>query len=166
MIDEKGTLDEFYRGWEVYQGRLITALAPLDQAQLDLKAAPHLWSVRMLACHVIAARAWWFHSWMGEGSPQFGRMTDWDEDEELATRPAAEIIRGLEESWSVIKSKLNSWSPADLTKEFTRPVPNEAGLRPVRSRQFIIWHLVEHDLHHGGEISFSLGMHGLAGIDL
>jgi uncharacterized damage-inducible protein DinB len=161
-----GILGEFYRGWDVYQGLLIGAIAPLDQAQLDLAPAPHLWSVRMIACHIVAARAWWFHSWMGEGSSEFGRMTNWDEDEALATRPAAEIVRGLEGSWSVIKSGLGRWSPSDLTKEFVRPVPNEAGERPNRSRQWIVWHLVEHDLHHGGEISFSLGMHGITGIDL
>jgi uncharacterized damage-inducible protein DinB len=45
-------------------------------------------------------------------------------------------------------------------------VPNEAGERPRRTRQWIIWHLVEHDVHHGGEISFSLGMHGVTGLDL
>lgn len=141
-------------------------IAPLGQAELDLKAAPDLWSVRTLACHVIAARAWWMHSWMGEGSPEFGRMTDWDEDQALATRSAAEIVRGLELSFSVIKSGLQRWSPAELTEEFVRPTPNEAGERPSRSRQWIIWHLVEHDVHHGGEISFSLGMRGVPGLDL
>jgi uncharacterized damage-inducible protein DinB len=157
---------EFYRGWEVYQGRLVGVLAPLSQAQLDLAAAPHLWPVRTVACHVVAARAWWFHSWMGEGGPELGRLVDWDEGEALATRPAPEIVRGLEESWSVIRSRLERWSPADLQKEFVRPTPNAAGERPRRSRQWIVWHLVEHDLHHGGEISFCLGMHGVRGIDL
>jgi uncharacterized damage-inducible protein DinB len=165
-FEGEGVVSEFYRGWELYQSRLVGAIAPLDQAQLDLAAAPHLWSVRTLACHVIGARAWWFHAWMGEGSVEFGRMTDWDEDEALATRPAAEIVRGLEESWSVIKSGLERWAPAELAQEFQRPMPNAAGERPWRSRQWIVWHLVEHDLHHGGEISFSLGMHGVAGIDL
>jgi hypothetical protein len=28
------------------------------------------------------------------------------------------------------------------------------------------WHAIEHDLHHGGELSFALGMHGLPAIDL
>ena len=163
---EDGILGEFYRGWELYQGRLIGAIAPLDQAQLDLAAAPHLWSVRTLACHIIATRASWFHSWMGEGPAEFGQMAQWDEDQALATRPASEIVRGLEESWLVIKSGLDRWSPTDLKQEFMRPVPNEAGRRPMRSRQWIVWHLVEHDLHHGGEISFSLGMHGVAGLDL
>jgi len=157
---------EVRRGYEDHQRRLVKMIAPLDQIQLDLAAAPHLWSVRTLACHIIAARAWWMHSWMGEGSPEFANMTDWDEDEALATRPAGEIVRGLEESFSVIKSGMERWSPAELAQEFTRPTPNEAGNRPARARQWIIWHLVEHDVHHGGEISFSLGMHGVEGLDL
>jgi uncharacterized damage-inducible protein DinB len=165
-FEGEGILAEFHRGWEVYQGRLVGAIAPLDQAQLNLTAAPHLWSVRMLACHIIAARAWWLYHWMGEGATEFGQMVGWDEDEALPTRPAAEIVRGLDESWSVIKSGLERWSADDLKKEFVRPIPNDAGERPKRAGQWIVWHLVEHDLHHGGEISFSLGMHGVKGLDL
>ena len=165
-IDGSGLAAEVARGYEAHQRKLVKMIAPLDQAQLDLAAAPHLWSVRTLACHIVAARAGWMHSWMGEGSAEFGAMTDWDEDEALATRSAAEIVRGLEESFAVIKSGLERWSPSDLTEEFVRPTPNAAGERPKRSRQWIIWHLVEHDVHHGGEISFSLGMHGVSGLDL
>lgn len=163
---EGGLADEVARGYEAHQRRLVKMIGPLDQAQLDLAAAPHLWSVRTLACHIVAARAWWMHSWMGEGSAEFGSMTDWDEDEALATRTADEIVKGLEESFAVIKSGLERWSPSDLVEEFVRPTPNKAGERPKRSRQWIIWHLVEHDVHHGGEISFSLGMHGVPGLDL
>ena len=166
VAEGNGIVREFYRGWELYQGRLIGAIAPLDQDQLNLAAAPHLWSVRMLACHIVAARSWWLHTWMGEGSPEFGKMTQWDEDEALATRPASEIVRGLEESWAVMKAGLDRWTPDDMLQEFIRPVPNEAGERPRRNREFIVWHLIEHDLHHGGEISFSLGMHGVPGLDL
>jgi uncharacterized damage-inducible protein DinB len=34
------------------------------------------------------------------------------------------------------------------------------------TRQWIIWHVLEHDLYHGGELSFALGAQGLPGIDL
>ena len=157
---------EVRRGYEEHQRLLVKMVAPLEPAQLDLAAAPHLWSVRTLACHIIGARAWWMHSWMGEGSPEFGAMTEWDEDESLATRTSAEIVRGLEDSFAVIKSGMERWSQAELAQEFIRPRPNQEGKRPGRTRQWIIWHLVEHDLHHGGEISFSLGMHGVPGLDL
>ncbi|GER91949.1 hypothetical protein KDW_61110 [Dictyobacter vulcani] len=34
------------------------------------------------------------------------------------------------------------------------------------TRQWVIWHLIEHDLHHGGELSFVLGAHNISAIDL
>jgi len=56
---------------------------------------------------------------------------------------------------------LRRWTPNDLTVEFSRP-----GHDPSAStRQWVIWHLIEHDLHHGGEISQILGSHGLPGLD-
>jgi uncharacterized damage-inducible protein DinB len=166
LPDQGSFAAEIARGYEAHQRRLVKMIAPLDQAQLDIAAAPHLWPVRTLASHIVSARAGWMHSWMGEGSAAFGRMTEWDEDEALATRPATEIVRGLEESFAVIKAGLERWTAADLKEEFIRPTPNEQGERPKRSRQWIIWHLIEHDLTHGGEISFSLGMHGVPGLDL
>jgi uncharacterized damage-inducible protein DinB len=30
----------------------------------------------------------------------------------------------------------------------------------------VVWHLIEHDLHHGGEISQILGSHGVSALDL
>ena len=34
--------------------------------------------------------------------------------------------------------------------------------KPVEvSRAWVVWHVLEHDLHHGGEISLTLGMHGI-----
>ena len=29
------------------------------------------------------------------------------------------------------------------------------------SRAAVVWHVLEHDLHHGGEISLIFGVHGL-----
>jgi uncharacterized damage-inducible protein DinB len=156
----------YYSGWENYQRLLAGAIAPLDDQQLDLRAAPHLWSVRMLANHVAATRAWWFHSWMGEGGPEFDAMADFDEGEESERRPAPEIVKGLEATWSLVDSRLRLWTEADLDARFQRPRPNAAGERPWRDRRYIVWHVAEHDLHHGGEISFSLGMHGVPAIDL
>lgn len=167
MAVEKGlSVSGYYSGWGVYHRRLVTAIAPLEQAHLRLQAAPNLWSIGMLGSHIIAARAWWFHFWMKEGGEEFGELAEWDEGEAMAVRSAAEIVRGLEVTWQLIESRLAVWTSGDLQKQFQRPTPNDAGKRPRRTRQWIIWHVLEHDLHHGGEISFSLGIHGLPGIDL
>jgi uncharacterized damage-inducible protein DinB len=162
-----GSVAAYYSGWADYQRLLAGAIAPLDGEQLGLRAAPHLWSVRMIANHVVAARAWWFHSWMGEGGQGFDpAMVDFDEGEESERRPAPEIVAGLEASWTLVDSALRRWSDADLDARFQRPVPNAEGARPWRDRRYIVWHVAEHDLHHGGEISLSLGMHGIPAIDL
>jgi hypothetical protein len=39
-------------------------------------------------------------------------------------------------------------------------------VRPAVSRQQIIWGVLEHDIHHGSEISTTLGVHGLPVVEL
>lgn len=58
---------------------------------------------------------------------------------------------------------LQRWTPEDMDYVFK----GERGGRPYElSRQWVTWHVIEHDLHHGGEFSFSLGAHGLTTPDL
>jgi uncharacterized damage-inducible protein DinB len=33
-----------------------------------------------------------------------------------------------------------------------------------RTRQWMIWHVLEHEIHHGGELSLALGNYALPGI--
>ncbi len=160
-------LRTFYQGWDVYQQRIVTAIAPLSLQQLALRPAPHMWSIGMLAAHIIATRVGWFHMWLGAGSAELGSLATWDEDGEPA-RPVAELVGGLETTWAMIQGALNHWSAADLEQIFYDPYApdQEQATKRQRSRQWIIWHLLEHDLHHGGELSLILGMHGLTALDL
>jgi len=100
---------------------------------------------------LISARVWWFHYVMGEGSADLSPMVEWDGDGLAHT--AAELVNSLEITWHMIQSTLASWTPADLGQTFPRRDTSV-------SHQWIIWHVIEHDLHHGGELSFALGMHG------
>ncbi len=167
MTENYPPLATFYKGWDVYQQHLVTAIAPLSPAQLALRAAQHLWSIGMIAEHIIATRAGWFHMWMGAGSSVLASLTTWDEIEE-PSRSAAELVTGLEATWQAIQDALARWTPADLEQLIQNPRlgGGEQGHKPWRSRQWIIWHVLEHDMHHGGELSFTLGIHGLAAIDL
>ena len=159
-------ISTYYEGWAFYNGLLERALAPLDAGQLSLRAAPGLWTVRRIANHVVAARAWWFHSWMGEGGQPLAELVDFDDAEGADARDGAAVIEALRRSWSCLAASLDGWTEADLDARFQRPAPNAAGDRPWHTRREIVWHVAEHDVHHGGEISITLGMHGLAGLDL
>jgi len=159
-------LIEFFSGWEKHNSLLVHAIKPLDAAQLSWKAAPEQWDVRMLANHIVGARSWWFNGHMGEGGDGLALLMDFDERADAEKRDAAEICAALNDSWNVLDACLRKWTEADLKESFQRPSPNREGERPSRTRQYIVWHVAEHDVHHGGEISLILGMHGLAGLDL
>ncbi|HEY0754933.1 MAG TPA: DinB family protein [Ktedonobacteraceae bacterium] len=163
QTESQSSLSRFYKGWDVYQQRLITAIAPLTAEQLALRPAPQNWSVGMLVAHIISARAWWFHMRMGKGSAEFAPLALWDEDEEAPSRPAAELVAGLEKSWQLIQETLARLTPADLEQIFPHS-SNQASL--ARSCQWMIWHVLEHDIHHSGELSSILGAHGLAAVNL
>ena len=154
-------------GWDKHNSLLVDTISPLSSEELSWSAGEGLWPVRVLATHIVSARSWWFNAWMGEGDEEFKRLVTIDDDElEKPTRSAHEICAALEKSWSDVRTCLQKWTEADLDATFQRPTPNAAGERPHRDRRYIVWHVLEHDLHHGGEISLTLGMHGRPGMDL
>ena len=158
MNEKHTTLEAFYKGWDIYQKLLIEAIAPLSPDQLALQAAPHLRSIGVIAAHIISARVWWFHNIMGEGNEGLAPLVSWDDDG-APVRSASELVSGLEATWQMIQDDLERWTPADLEQKFQRR-------ETTVSRQWIIWHIIEHDLHHGGELSYSLGIYELAAPDL
>jgi hypothetical protein len=106
--------------------------------------------------------------------------------------PAAELVAGLEKTWQMIENTLARLTSADLEQVF--PPLDEAGrvrhakmvepalqpyaqmwverarlageVRPAVSLQSIIWGVLQHDIHHGSEISTTLGVHSLPVVEL
>lgn len=157
---------DFFSGWEKHNELLVKAISPLGAEQLSWAPAPDMWAVRRLANHIVAARAWWFGGWMGEETETLEPLIDYDDEAGADERAAKPIVEALSASWASLFKCLNRWTDADLEQSFQRPRPNQEGDRPSRSRRYIIWHVAEHDVHHGGEISLILGMHGGRGLDL
>ena len=157
LNDPNSVTTQFYDGWEVYQQNLIKAIAPLTDEQLALTAGPGLRSVMDLAEHVISVRAGWF---LGAGADALDiePLLTWS-DHDAPAHSAAELVEGLELTWKMMHDALAKWTPADLQDTF-----EDEGEYPTR--KWMVWHVIEHDLHHGGEISYSLGMHGIRGIDI
>jgi uncharacterized damage-inducible protein DinB len=111
---------------------------------------------------MIGARARWFHQLMGEGGDEFAALSAWDRPGQPA-RDAAELLHGLDATWTGMEGAITGWTPAEWARVFPSEPPYED---VIYTRHWVIWHLIEHDLHHGGEISIILGMHGLTAPDL
>lgn len=157
LVDQNSTLAEFYTGWQAYQQNLIKAIAPLTDEKLALRAAPQLRSVLNIAQHLIAVRVRWFYEVAGAGTPDIAPIGTWDRPD-APSRTAAELVEGLEISWKMISEALARWTQPELEQPF---IVEDKGQQYTFTRKWIVWHVIEHDLHHGGEISFSLGMHGV-----
>ena len=68
----------FYQGWDVYQGHLVKAIGPLTAEQLELRIAPSLRSIGLLAKHIVRTRAGWLSGLMGEGGPDVAAIAQWN----------------------------------------------------------------------------------------
>ncbi len=162
MSEANVTLAIMSKGWHTYQNRLCEALAPLSPDQLALCAASNLRSIDELARHIIGVRAGWFHEALGEGGEDFGAFSQWDLPDS-PSRQASELVSGLEATWQVMQEALARFTPADLQENIQK---ERRGKTCTFTRGGIVWHVIEHDLHHGGEIAYSLGMHGLKATDI
>jgi uncharacterized damage-inducible protein DinB len=161
MTQHTPSVWNFYKGWDVYQGHLVKAIEPLTAEQLELRISPNLRSIGLLAKHIVRTRASWLYGLMGEGGADLAAIAQWEHDGEVPS--SAELVRGLDVTFRAWQECLQRWTPQDLEYIFRgewRGEPYEL------SRQWVIWHVIEHDLHHGGELSFSLGAHGLGAPEL
>lgn len=196
MADNQLSLLPFYAGWGAYNQRLVAAIAPLTQAQLALRATPQHWSIGMYVTHIVANRAWWFHARMGEGGDDTTPLELWAlgvcEAGVDPGHPAEVLVAGLEQTWQLIEGALARVAPAALFEAFPPLTQAErerharrvepalqpyaqmwldatarsGEVRPAVSRQQVIWGVLEHDIHHGSEVSTTLGIHGLPVVEM
>lgn len=156
------TLLVIYENWRGYQEKLRDCIAPLTDEQLALQPAAHMWPLGQIVQHIISVRAGWFSGTLQEEDPAMNEYMAWGQRQSPA-RTAAELVRGLDETWAFIEARLGRWTPDDCAMTF----PDEwDGEQYEVSRSWVIYHVLEHDLHHGGEVSLTLGIYGLAGPNL
>ena len=158
----QSTLEVIYENWRSYNKKLCNSIAPLTNQQISLQPAAHMWPLGQLVQHIISVRAGWFSGTLQDDDQVMNSYMLWGQ-RDSSNRSAIELVHGLNETWAFIEARLQRWTPDDCAKTF----PDEwNGQKYEVSRSWVIYHVMEHDLHHGGEISLLLGMNGLQGIDL
>jgi uncharacterized damage-inducible protein DinB len=154
-----------YQGWDRYQRDLLQAITPLSAEQLALPVASTHWPIGLLVQHILNDRLWWFHLWMGEARPEEAAYMHWEEEEAgRAVHTAAELVAGLETTWGMIARTLARWTVADLGHVFAPPPELSERERRIfgpSTRQEILFHVLRHDIHHGGELAVGMGSHHL-----
>lgn len=158
----QSTLEVMYENWRGYNEKLRHCIAPLTNEQLALQPAPRMWPLGQVVQHIISVRAGWFSATLQDEDERMNEYMMWGQ-RESPDRSAAELARGLDETWAFIEARLQRWTPADCAQTF----PDEWDGQVFQvSRSWVIYHVLEHDLHHGSEASLILSMNGLPGLDL
>ena len=156
------TISVIYENWRTYDQKLRDCIAPLTNEQLLLQPAQHMWPLGQIAQHIVSARAGWFSGVLQEADDLMQGYTSWGQRDSPA-RNAAELVRGLTDTWAFVDARLQRWTPEDCV--MTYPDEWDGKVWHV-SRSWVIYHVMEHDLHHGGELSLILGMNQLRSLDL
>jgi uncharacterized damage-inducible protein DinB len=185
MTTPSPSLNTIYAGWDSYQQALVRAITPLNPDQLAWRPAPNQSSVNELVGHLAGNRLWWFYKMGAPGSldlarqiapwatedfdagdsDQFNRWLDanlqWEEGS--LNHTPGEPLKWLLQSWPMIAATLNAWTVADLTQTYRHIRRGEVH---AVTRQWTIWHVLAHDLHHGGQLSLMLGLQGIEAPEL
>jgi uncharacterized damage-inducible protein DinB len=107
---------------------------------------------------------------MGEGGPELAPLAQWDPGVYMPPPVAQveELVAGFESTWRLIHLVLDRWTVADLDRAFSPPNSLSEADRSLfgeeRTLQWILWHVHEHEIHHGGELSLALGGLGVQGV--
>lgn len=151
-----------YAGWSSMNERIVEVLSALSAEDLKLPVGSPDWPIWASASHIAGARVYWLCHIFGEpglettpvaADPAVG----W-EDDVTHPRGPLELADALTSSWSVVEHCLESWTPDSLGREAQR---DRGGIVQLHTRQSVLMRLITHDAYHTGEISLTLGMHGL-----
>jgi uncharacterized damage-inducible protein DinB len=148
------TRDLYLRYWPYVREGLFQALDQLTDEQLDFTPREGLWSLGEIACHIAEAEEGWFRHVVT------GELGDWPKYrlEDYASVAAVKTL--LDEVHGRTVAYLESLDEAGLDQVI------EASWGGKFSLRWIFWHVLEHEVHHRGEIFLLLGLLGMEAPDV
>lgn len=157
----------FYDRWPQYNRRLTDVVAGLTDEALAIRPAPDLMPIWATVGHTAAGRVYWLCGVLGEPGAAETPFPDpngegWEDDLDHP-RTAAELVHALDTTWAIVDRLLDTWTPTMLDETFERYYGEQ---RQVHSRASVLQRLLTHEAWHCGELSQTLGIHGLPQIDL
>jgi uncharacterized damage-inducible protein DinB len=140
---------ELFGHWATVRQGLVRALGTLTDEQLDFAPREDMQSLGDAARHIAYAEEAWFRHWMvgkHEGPPEY-TAKDY---------PTVEAIKALlAEVHARTEAYLETLDIADLDQPYQTFWGQEG---PI---SWVIWHVLEHEIHHRGEIYLMIGLVGM-----
>jgi len=126
----------------------------LTDDQLAFVPREGLWSLRTVALHIATAEEGWFRYVVT------GQLDKWPEVDESEYPTVLSIKALLTRVHAHTQAYLQSLDVTDLDRVIITSWGAKVSLR------WIIWHVLEHEIHHRGEIYLMLGLMGMEAPDV
>jgi uncharacterized damage-inducible protein DinB len=141
--------NELFGHWTVVRRGLLQALDELTDAQLGFVPRAGMWSLGTVARHIANAEEGWFRY------AATRELAEWPGEYTAQEFPTVESIKALlSEVHGRTEAFLKTLDVADLDQDLEMPWSEQLSLR------WITWHVLEHEIHHRGEIYLMLGLMG------
>jgi uncharacterized damage-inducible protein DinB len=147
---------ELLRHWDEVRAGLNQALDQLTDAQLAFCPREGLWSLGKVACHIAGCEEGWLR-YFGQGIWPPAESDPAPED--YATVAALKAL--LAETHARTAAQFGGEGLTERLNQRVRlPWGAEVTLR------WCVWHVLEHEIHHRGEIYLMLGLLGMEAPDV
>ena len=126
-----------------------------QEDELNFKPFESAWSVGEILLHIANAEEGWFRYAVTR------ELDEWPSGHTVENYPTFESINVLlKEVHTRTESFLSGLDPEDYHRMIGLPWNEQIHLG------WIIWHVLEHEIHHRGELSLILGLLGREGLEV
>jgi hypothetical protein len=162
------TIRPAYSTWPKYNQRLRDVVAAMTEQQLALRPSPERWPLWATIGHTACQRVFWLCDVAGEPGAETTPFTnaayDCPGDDDLEhVLSADQLVEALDATFRIVEGCLDRWPMASLGEELRHPEWDDSW---VHTRGFVIQRVFSHDVYHCAELNETLGMAGLAQVDL
>jgi uncharacterized damage-inducible protein DinB len=161
------SIRRFYDRWPQYNRRLTEVIGSMSDEHLAIRPSSDRDPIWATVGHTAAARTYWLCGVVAEPGADSTPWSDpngdgWEDDLDHP-RTATELVWALDSTWAVVEHVLDAWTPDILDDVIER---HYGGATQLHTRSSILQRLLTHEAYHCGELSQTLGIHGLPQIDL
>lgn len=148
-------LCQIFSHWEQVRTDLFATIDKFEEADLTFVPFGGSWPVGQMMLHIADAEDGWIRYAVTR------ELDQWPEQYCLENYPTKAAIKSaLTTVHNHTEQYLESLDEASTTQLVAVPWGEQISLL------WIIWHMVEHEIHHRGELSLILGLFGREGLDV
>ncbi len=155
------SLLDLFSGWEGYNTSLILALRQTPPELLGQRGSEKSRTIGELYLHIAMGRIDWFSRMGAPGAQTLMQEVEGEINPDTkgdASQDHQLLENWLRRSWDLVESCLQGWNVSGLSETYLQ---SYLGKTYVVPRQWVIFRILAHDIHHGGQISVLLYQQGI-----